>query len=300
MEKTIIGHVTSPQKKIEKLTPYLRIQSPENKIHRLRISNEFIILGRGKSCDMTLDDEIISREHCRIWLDDSGNINILDLSSTNGSKIDGKRINQAILEPHNRLKIGKHIIKIEYKDAEEIRQEELLQSAATTDPLTGISNRKWFEERVNQIIHGATNSNHFIAIVMVDIDHFKQVNDVYGHQTGDVVIKGVADILNTCKRQQDLLARYGGEEFIVCLPDSSPENTLRFCERVREEISRTTFRFGKEQINVTASLGGFSDKISGNSELLEMTALADKALYHSKKSGRDQSTLANHITNNND
>ena len=293
MEKTIIGRVTTQQKKVEQLTPYLRIQSPENEIYRLRISNGFIILGRGHSCDLTLDDEMISREHCRIWLDDSGNINVLDLESTNGSKIDDKKISQEILHPHNRLKIGKHVIKIEYKDTEEIRQEELLQSAATTDPLTGISNRKWFEERVNQIIQAAAESDQSIAIVMVDIDHFKKVNDIYGHQTGDVVIKGVAEILNTCKRQQDLLARYGGEEFIVCLPDSNPENTMLFCERVRREISNTSFRFGKEQIKVTASLGGFANTISQSNNLQEMTALADKALYHSKKSGRDRSTMAN-------
>jgi len=293
MEKTIIGRVTTQQKKISQLTPYLRIQSPNNEIHRLRISNGFIVLGRGHNCDLTLNDEMISREHCRVWLDGSGNVNVLDLESTNGSEIDDKKINQEILQPHNRLKIGKHIIKIEYKDAEEIRQEELLQSAATTDPLTGISNRKWFEERVNQIVQAAAESNQSIAIVMVDIDHFKQVNDVYGHQTGDVVIKGVAEILNACKRQQDLLARYGGEEFIVCLPDSNPENTMLFCERVRREISNTTFRFGKEQIKVTASLGGVSDIINQESNLQEMTALADKALYHSKKAGRDQSTIAN-------
>ena len=293
MEKTIISQATSQHKKVEQLTPYLRIQTPANEIHRLRISSDFIILGRGKSCHLTLDDEMVSREHCRIWLDDSGNINILDLESTNGSKIDEKRISHEILLPHNKLKIGKHIVKIEYKDAEEIHQEELLQSAATTDPLTGVSNRKWFDERVKQLIQSKPKNNQHIAIVMVDIDHLKQVNDNYGHQTGDVVIKGVAEILNSCKRQQDLLARYGGEEFIVCLPDSNTDNTKLFCERVRKEISRTTFRFGQDEISVTASLGGFADIIDQNSNLSEMTQLADKALYHSKQSGRNQSAMAN-------
>jgi len=293
MEKTVVGRATTSQKKIEQLTPYLRIQSPNNESQRLRLHFSNLTIGRDASCDIVLDDEMISREHCKIWLDTSEKVNFEDLNSTNGSKIDGEKITRGVLLPHNRLKIGNHTIKVEYKDSEEIRREELLEVAATSDPLTGVSNRKWFEERVNQLLLALADKDHYMAIVMVDIDHFKKVNDTYGHQTGDIVIKGIAEILNACKRQQDLLARYGGEEFVLCLPDSTPSNTSQFCERVREQIASTDFRFGQEQIKITASLGGCANIITQDSSLYKMTSLADEALYSSKNSGRNQTTIAN-------
>ena len=209
MEKTVVGRATTSQKKIEQLTPYLRIQSPNNESQCLRLHLKSLTIGRDAHCDIVLNDEMISREHCKIWLNTSEEIKFEDLNSTNGSKIDGEKVSHGYLLPHNRLKIGNHIIKVEYKDSEEIRREELLELAATSDPLTGVSNRKWFEERVNQLFKALADKEHYIAIIMVDIDHFKNVNDTFGHQTGDVVIKGVAEILSACKRQQELLARYG-------------------------------------------------------------------------------------------
>lgn len=293
MDKTIIGENTAQHKIIEKLTPYLRIKSPDNLIMRIRLSQNKITIGRGDNCNIILHDEMASREHCQVWLDEKNNIHILDLNSTNGSRIDGKHIHQAVLQPHNRLKIGHHVIKVEYKDADEIRQEELLQEAATCDPLTGISNRKWFEERVNLLFQSLANKKQHIAIIMLDIDHFKQVNDTYGHQTGDTVIKSIANMLSKCKRQQDFLARYGGEEFILCLSDSTSSNTTFFCERVRKKIADISFLFDQKELNVTVSLGACVDTIRQDSTLNDMTALADKALYQSKKAGRNQTTITN-------
>ena len=291
MDKTILAETTQQQKKTIQLTPYLCIQSPNKLARRYRLSSGYIVLGRGQSCDIVLDDERVSREHCRVWLDADKRINILDLNSTNGTKIDGKLIHQDTLSPHNRLKLGHHLIKVEYKDAEEIRQDDLLQTAATSDPLTGISNRKWFEERASHLIQTIRNKDQHLAVVMVDIDHFKRVNDTYGHQTGDRIIQGVAEILNTGKRQQDLLARYGGEEFILCLPDSNPQNTHDFCERVRQEIAKKIFCFEANQLSVTSSLGGYSAIVEQKTNLATMTAFADKALYHSKNTGRNRVSI---------
>jgi len=291
MDKTIIGSISSEDTPSEQLTPYLRIQSPNDLVFHVQLSKDAITLGRGDNCDVVLNDYLASRKHCKIWLDSEGKINVHDLNSTNGSKIDGFNIKQGVLLPQQRLTIGLHIIKVEYKDAAEVHHEALLQTAATCDPLTGVSNRKWFEERATQIFRTIAGKDQYIAIVMVDIDHFKFVNDNFGHQVGDVVIKGVAEILNSCKRQHDLVARYGGEEFILCLTDSSPESTELFCERVRQKIAGSVFCFAEEQLSVTVSLGGCSNIIDTNSNLYDMTAYADKALYRSKDSGRNTTTI---------
>ena len=121
MEKTIVGKITTPTKLTESLTPYLRVQTPNNHSYRYPLSREKITIGRDKQCNIVLDDQMVSREHCRVWLNDSGFAIVQDLNSTNGTKIDSKQINQEVLLPQNRLKLGNHIIKVEFKDAEEIK-----------------------------------------------------------------------------------------------------------------------------------------------------------------------------------
>lgn len=287
MEKTLIRQSTTHLSSTNNLKPYLKIQSPDNRMTRFLLSKNALVIGRGDKCDVVLKDNQISREHCRIWIDELDNIVLEDLRSTNGTRMDGKTILQEKLLANNRVKIGEHIIKIEFKDANEIRQEELLAAAATTDPLTGIANRKWFAERVSHLFNKIMNDNRIVTIVMLDIDHFKQVNDTYGHQMGDVVIKGVAEILNKNIRHQDFLARYGGEEFIVCLPENTAEDAYQFCERVRQQVEAQAFRFGRQYVNVTVSIGANSCLVKGFTDIEVMTKSADDALYECKRGGRN-------------
>lgn len=104
------------------LTPYLHIKSHRNLDQHIRVSNKPLTIGRGQNCDIVLNDRSISREHCCIWIDENEDIHILDLQSTNGSKIDGRQIKHQLLLARNRLRIGSHVIKLEYKDWEDIRR----------------------------------------------------------------------------------------------------------------------------------------------------------------------------------
>jgi two-component system, cell cycle response regulator len=124
---------------------------------------------------------------------------------------------------------------------------------------------------------------------MTDIDHFKKVNDTYGHDIGDVVIRGLADILKRQKRNTDIVARFGGEEFVVLCEQTDEKGAMLLAERIREELGKTTFRTPKGAISVTCSIG-VATFPEGGRDWESLFKSADEALYVSKRSGRDRCT----------
>jgi len=273
------------------LNAYLRVIFPKDNQKRIRLDQQSLIIGRDEAADLVLESDQVSRSHCKVRINERGLVEVEDLESTNGTFIDDAVISKSYLSPSCRLQLGPYVIKLEYANIEEIREEEMLRMAATTDPLTGIANRKWFEEQVEKLLNCQSKPKRFVALVMADIDHFKQINDKYGHPTGDAVIQGVAQIFDTQKRRQDILARYGGEEFILCLPDCSIDDAVLFCDRVRDRIENTLFRFGKESLRATISLGVISKNKESTFDLKELISSADEALYQSKSTGRNKVSI---------
>ena len=155
---------------------------------------------------------------------------------------------------------------------------------ALTDPLTGAGNR---QSMVNSLKHEVEMANRYqqpLCILMLDIDHFKQFNDNYGHQTGDLVLQSVSTMIKGCIRNSDQLFRYGGEEFLVILNQSELEQALLIAERIRSEIAHTpVFKEGREPVTVSI---GVANYVEGSYE--ELISAADKALYQAKNSGRNQ------------
>lgn len=162
---------------------------------------------------------------------------------------------------------------------------------ATRDPLTGCYNRRAFFDAAEPLLAQAREQGRRLCCVMTDIDHFKRVNDTYGHAIGDQAILAVARALSAGLRTDDLLCRYGGEEFCILLPDSTPEQALNITERLRADIERNAGASVRsiEGLHFTSSFGVacFSPDLSGISELIE---LADHALYSSKHNGRNRVT----------
>ncbi|MFT2091101.1 diguanylate cyclase [Paraglaciecola sp. 2405UD69-4] len=170
-----------------------------------------------------------------------------------------------------------------FTDSKKLNRE--LDYLAARDPLTNCYNRRILFELINRDFAGPEPMNEY-CVVMVDIDHFKKVNDTYGHSTGDVVLRGVANAIQNTVRQNDIVARYGGEEFCVVLPNASQKQAMRIGETIRVNIENTKF----EDVKVTSSLGVSSIKFNARSPT-ELIAQADDALYKSKASGRNQVTL---------
>lgn len=184
-----------------------------------------------------------------------------------------------------RLKIGERIIKLE---------QDILK-IARTDYLTGVLNRMAFMERLAGEINRARRENKPLGIIIADIDHFKKVNDKYGHQAGDVVLKNFALFIRKVCREYDFVGRYGGEEFIVCLPGCDLENTFAIGERMRKvvEINPSYIEELNRDIHITASFGVTSLEPGAKKSIDDLIKEADEALYKAKKTGRNRVVKAN-------
>jgi two-component system, cell cycle response regulator len=182
-----------------------------------------------------------------------------------------------------------HIAVIRDVSLEHFSTQELIDDALT-DSLTGLYNRRGLEGR-SEAIHFRPGSPQLAQVwIMADIDHFKRVNDTYGHEAGDEVLKAVAEALRATARGADVVARFGGEEFVLVLPDTSAEVAVRIAERLRLAIEALSTEIGGEIIRVTASFG--IAQRTAQESLPEVLERADAALYSSKREGRNRVTIS--------
>ncbi len=168
---------------------------------------------------------------------------------------------------------------------------EQVQRMATTDGLTGVYNHRHFQEKFNEILMRAERYNEKFSLILIDIDFFKKVNDTYGHQVGDIVLKKVAQTLQQVARKVDIVARYGGEEFAIICVNDDKRNSAKLAERIRKEIENLTIVFEGGKLKVTASLGVASFPEDGKDKV-SIVESADRALYEAKHSGRNRVVIA--------
>jgi len=166
-----------------------------------------------------------------------------------------------------------------------------LQKVATTDPLTGIANRRVFIDQAAVEMARSSRSGVPLSLVMMDIDRFKEINDSYGHQIGDEVLKEIASRAKDELRGSDLLGRYGGEEFVTLLPDTTKEQAGQLAERLRKIIEAKSFGFDGVELKITASFG-VAEFGGDGSTYEDMINIADQRLYKAKRDGRNQVVTA--------
>lgn len=165
---------------------------------------------------------------------------------------------------------------------------EQMERMATTDGLTGLLNHRTFQSRFDDAMATAKRYGRKVSVVLTDVDHFKSVNDTYGHPTGDQVLKGVARILRETARDTDVVARYGGEEFCIVMPETDMKGAHAIAERIRERVLKEVFQTEQGPLKITMSLGvaTFPDHGEAKQTLID---LADQCLYFAKRHGRNQS-----------
>jgi diguanylate cyclase (GGDEF)-like protein len=184
-------------------------------------------------------------------------------------------------------------IYINVQDVTEIvAYEQKLIEMNTKDGLTGIYNRRFFEPRLLEEFERHQRYERPMSLIMLDIDHFKNINDTHGHQAGDYILKSLTGFIAERIRNIDIFARYGGEEFCILLPETSIEAALLLAEEIRKQIGTTVFQFKKTEIRLTVSQGvaALVRRVANAEALLKM---ADDALYEAKKLGRDKVVSAN-------
>lgn len=184
-----------------------------------------------------------------------------------------------------RVGVGRRIIQLQHEIEAKNRQ---LEQLALTDPLTGMPNRRAIDLWVDGQLSSAARHQFPVWVVMADLDHFKKVNDTYGHEAGDTVLKHFATILKANTRRSNLCARLGGEEFLLVLTHSNEKQTEIAVERIRKQVAMEKFRFRDATFGVTASFGiaGFDGNLAP--EFNALLALADAALYAAKSGGRNR------------
>lgn len=275
----------------EERRPYLVIYIGNDSGCRHKLRSGFMTIGRSPQADISIEDDRISRIHCIIeWMGDT--FTIEDKGSTNGTYVDARKVSRAALLPGVSLQLGHSIMKIEYKTEAEIRSEENLLQQASLDALTGIFNRYHFTKLALMEMAYASRHKLPIGVILMDIDNFKQVNDIYGHQSGDLVLAQFANTVIENKRTEDLFGRYGGDEFII-LPrgEISKEGMQVHCERIRKAVERFEFCFEETCVRITISLGFHLTKVeSSDTELMlyDLIRKTDQALYLAKERGRNK------------
>lgn len=176
----------------------------------------------------------------------------------------------------------------ELKNKNRQLEEVLLQmeTLAMTDQLTGLFNRRYFSSVFEKEFSRTMRYNHPASCLMIDIDHFKRINDEYGHHAGDQVLKEISQIMTDCLRKSDTLARWGGEEFIILLPETTKENALQVASRILNSVSTQKFSSLPGRVTVSIGLAGTPDPNINDSE--KLIAASDRALYEAKNKGRNR------------
>ena len=170
-----------------------------------------------------------------------------------------------------------------------------LEALSTTDDLTGLLNHRAMQQRLRDEFRRAQRYNEPLSILMVDVDHFKTVNDTHGHQFGDVVLQQLAQLLVSYVREIDVVARYGGEEFLVILPQTHFTGSLTVAERIWRAVGNHRFVGGKTTYNLTISIGISFYPNKNIADVERLVSFADDALYQAKREGRDRICLHQHL-----
>ena len=249
------------------------------------------VLGRGTEADLWLDEGGVSRRHAKVSCRSDGRYFVEDLGSTNGTFLGGQRITVCEVRPNDRIQLGPHVtLRFAITDDAEEELQRRLYESSTRDGLTRVYNRKYFQERLTAEVAYSRRHKVKLAIILLDLDDFKQVNDTHGHLAGDMVLRLVSAQMQRLLRLEDLVARYGGEEFVVLARSTGKTEAVKLAERIRESIAGLEIPVATDHtIHVTMSLGVASlPDVAPDGGPTELLALADLRLYKAKAEGKNR------------
>jgi two-component system cell cycle response regulator len=247
-----------------------------------------VVLGRGNDCDIRINDHSVSRRHARIQPAADGYFAV-DLQSTNGTFVNDVPASMCKLQDGDYLRVGNCIYRYLAGGNVEAEYHEEIYRLTIIDALTDIHNKRYLLEFLERELSRSARYHRPLALMMLDLDKFKVLNDELGHLGGDFTLRELAAVVRAGIRKEELFARYGGEEFAVILPETTRDNALIVAERVRGMVQDHTFRYEGKDYKVTVSVGVTGttgeDKALTSHELIR---LADEKLYQAKSEGRNR------------
>lgn len=250
---------------------YLLISQGEGAGRQIELKDTPLIVGRSSECDLRLLNRSVSRLHCRVWRDTTGYW-LRDLNSTNKTFLNDRPMVEARLKDGDLISVGGTVLKFSVNGAAGgIEQTEAqLYDLATTDPLTGLANRRHFDQEVDKEISRSGRHGHSFAIALMDIDGMGRLNEQFGQVAGDDLLRSLGRMVYGGLRQEDTAARLGGEEFGLLLVEITQDNAASIVQAIRSAIANATFSGDGKSLRATVSVGvvTWSPALPGRKELL--------------------------------
>ncbi|MDK2972724.1 MAG: diguanylate cyclase [Candidatus Sumerlaeota bacterium] len=260
---------------------------------RRSLTGATIVIGRSMGCEWQLEDTAASRQHVRIEYENFKSSSemprcfITDMGSRNGTQVNGHEINgRTPLRERDRILIGSTVIGFFVRDEGELRHDESLYLSATSDVLTGLDNRRQLRVHLRHQLARARRQYRPVSFLLLDLDHFKNINDQFGHDVGDEALRHIAQVLRNGVREGDLVARWGGEEFAICLPETDIREGAMLADRIRHSIEITPLEVDGHEVRMTTSIGVTAYRPGDGADSLFQRA--DHMLYQAKEKGRNR------------
>jgi len=290
-ESTRITNLANLQNELrgidQKVQAYLVVVAGPGLGEMHRLEGQESVIGRSANVNVRLTDDGISRRHCRVVM--AGDSVVLeDLGSANGTTVNGEPIQRRELKEGDKVRLGTTVLKFTYQDKLDESFQKQMYDAALRDGLTKAFNKKFFLDRLQIEFSFAKRHKTPLSLILFDVDHFKRVNDTYGHLAGDAVLVQLAALAQSMLRTEDIAARYGGEEFAVLCRGVPMQAGLMVAERIRSSVERAEFIHDGQRLPVMISAGvaGLPD-VSADVPA-GLVSAADEALYEAKRSGRNR------------
>ncbi len=252
------------------------------------LKNETTSVGRNPDCTIPFDFQGISRVHFKLHVNDKAEVTLEDCGSKNGTFLNNKKIEGSTkLVKGDIIKVGSIALKYLPKGDPERLTYDKLNREANTDRHTGCYNKVYFNNALENLVKKSKLVGEPLSLIIFDLDHFKKLNDGFGHDAGDYVLKEMAaQIRENGVRDEDVFARYGGEEFVILLPKTNLKQAFEIAERLRKLVEAHKFIYENKKLPVTASIG-VADYRPGVNNGTDLFKRADGAVYKSKEAGRN-------------
>jgi two-component system, cell cycle response regulator len=249
------------------------------------------VIGRTSTNTIHNPDDTVSRHHARIDFGSGGKYTVTDLDSTNGTFVNDVRVKSQPLRDGDYLRVGSCIYRFLASGNVEAQYHEEIYRLTVLDPLTNLHNRRYMLEVLEREVARAVRHKRPLAVALFDIDHFKAINDRFGHVAGDRALCEVSRRVRALVRTEEILARYGGEEFVVILSESDRASGRAFGERLRAAIAAEPFVFDGKPHRVTVSVGVSTTEGRDLCTPDDLLRRADELMYTSKQGGRNRVTV---------